>query len=813
MSAVAEMSIMDSACAAQGGIRVKRETIIIMSDRNDDDIEVRDASPSVIIKSGETDTQVQHYCRPKTFRKLSNASSLISEIFKHPDTSEELLRRKIKRANDRDTSRELIEFLRNTEPPPPQNMSVVGEQGGEQKKRRRVSFWSFLRRKGGKAQTDVRQEPPLIQLPDSAVVGKTTGGYRHIAISIPIEYAHLDGIRGAKNQKEMEPASAARNEGEPTPPAPARPRLPVTVLKPVAEMKDAAVPPSGLLPLIPPLSNETFSSLLTPDETLESMSSYSESRQDGFTCSEADDGSVGHHSPLFVASSPPLTAKVSVSSLFSLTGNSPRLHHPRRRLSNLRPPPPVRGQSSIAESILTNGTEPVVSDATTARGYASPRLVAVEPTRQSDQESTGTDNDTAVHSAEFDLGPSAGELEDTIPQSLLGKSDRSACLRACKLSSYDPYEPYSQPRYLTPTCFPHRPSMLSLSPIRNEYMYDSDNMDTYLSKPGMACPFCCTPIMVVADYVPSSPQPTPEVLPGFVTARESVASTDSFSLSDLRAPEDSTIDITPCAASTPKASHPPNLHACRSFNLSSLHATPSIEHMLLTRRHSFHPCLSSDDHRQHHLYRRSTQQLHHSSRSQRYLSRSNSHRDLIRRYEDLCVRRERELDMLLNRLEKLESNNDRWLQAMVPIFENLTRGLLATQGVYKDEKSGGWRRREDIGIDENRGRFLDEEDVHDSFWDLRRELEKAKTGHGMGVAVDRLPSRRGRGQEMNRDTFGYRYQGRGELGYGGSDGTLLDASVSGLDTVEPVMREILSQSEDEMHEGREEAEELECEMF
>lgn len=36
-----------------------------------------------------------------------------------------------------------------------------------------------------------RRRPPRIKLPDTAVAGTTTGGFRHIAISIPIEHAHL----------------------------------------------------------------------------------------------------------------------------------------------------------------------------------------------------------------------------------------------------------------------------------------------------------------------------------------------------------------------------------------------------------------------------------------------------------------------------------------------------------------------------------------------------------------------------------------------------------------------------------------------
>jgi hypothetical protein len=165
---------------AHGGIRVKRETFIIMSDRNENEPLVRDASPTVSIRSGDTDPQVQQYCRPKRFRKLSNSSSLLSEIFRHPDTSEDVLRKKIKRANDRDTSKELLEFLRSTSPPPPPPgnamSSFVEVSAGQltnkkkEEKGKRRWYWPFWRKKEGKNRDDERREQSLILLPDSAVV-------------------------------------------------------------------------------------------------------------------------------------------------------------------------------------------------------------------------------------------------------------------------------------------------------------------------------------------------------------------------------------------------------------------------------------------------------------------------------------------------------------------------------------------------------------------------------------------------------------------------------------------------------------------
>ena len=91
-------------------------------------LEIHVHSPSTTGEAGETENQMLQYNRPKTFRKLSNSSSIISEIFRHPETCEDSLRVKIKRANDRDNSKELIEFLRTTSPPP-QNRMQIAQKG------------------------------------------------------------------------------------------------------------------------------------------------------------------------------------------------------------------------------------------------------------------------------------------------------------------------------------------------------------------------------------------------------------------------------------------------------------------------------------------------------------------------------------------------------------------------------------------------------------------------------------------------------------------------------------------------------------
>lgn len=191
-----------------GGIRIHQETTIVVEEGRPIDKfagQQHITSQSTTIRSIKSeemmDSQFQQYTRPKTFRKLSNASSIISDIFR-PETTEDTIQRKIKQANDRDTARDLIDFLRNTSPPPHNYMSFPDKFESPSSKKHKskkrhthpfcLSFWK--RSKSAKIRSQQKQSSTagLIKLPDSAVAGRTIGGHSHIAISIPVEYAHLD---------------------------------------------------------------------------------------------------------------------------------------------------------------------------------------------------------------------------------------------------------------------------------------------------------------------------------------------------------------------------------------------------------------------------------------------------------------------------------------------------------------------------------------------------------------------------------------------------------------------------------------------
>ncbi|KAJ4408859.1 hypothetical protein N0V82_009622 [Gnomoniopsis sp. IMI 355080] len=129
-------------------------------------------------------------------------------------------------AGDHEAVRELTNFLRNVTPPPTNIMSVpspttttLSSMSSIRRRKSKTKTGTLLKvirlfRKGSKKNklsprstsrskkrpaspglkqslTKKGRRPPRIKLPDTAISGRTVDGHRHIAISIPIEHAHL----------------------------------------------------------------------------------------------------------------------------------------------------------------------------------------------------------------------------------------------------------------------------------------------------------------------------------------------------------------------------------------------------------------------------------------------------------------------------------------------------------------------------------------------------------------------------------------------------------------------------------------------
>ncbi|KAL3422319.1 hypothetical protein PVAG01_06475 [Phlyctema vagabunda] len=109
--------------------------------------------------------------------------------------------------DDRQGIQELADFLRTKEPPPNHYMSIPEAPTKSLASKR--SILNFFQRRSSRSS----KPPKLIKLPDTAVASTTSGGFRHIAISIPTghDYAR-PGQRSVSLQAVCEPALRTYSE-------------------------------------------------------------------------------------------------------------------------------------------------------------------------------------------------------------------------------------------------------------------------------------------------------------------------------------------------------------------------------------------------------------------------------------------------------------------------------------------------------------------------------------------------------------------------------------------------------------------------
>ncbi|KAK4247780.1 hypothetical protein C7999DRAFT_31727 [Corynascus novoguineensis] len=165
--------------ADNGGIRVRRNTMVTVEGGRVPNH--HDLLPVTTVIESNSAPQVSD--RPKSSHCPPRTSDFLTEV-----TRSDSLSQWRKRMRERNTTRELIDFFRETLPPPGNLMSTPDSfEETPPKRRKRLSLWPF----GKRHQRHKKTKRGLIRLPDSAVAGTTTGGHRHIAISIPVEHAHL----------------------------------------------------------------------------------------------------------------------------------------------------------------------------------------------------------------------------------------------------------------------------------------------------------------------------------------------------------------------------------------------------------------------------------------------------------------------------------------------------------------------------------------------------------------------------------------------------------------------------------------------
>lgn len=355
----------------KSGIRVRRDTMVTVED-GDTQPTPRHIPLVPVTGSGEPISRPQQSAHPMSFPGLSVQPDPINGVLRS-DT----LKHKRRATGERDLAKELIDFFHDTPPPPGNSMSSPGTiEEKHEKKHKRFSLWPFKR----KSKTAVKKlnggTPGAIKLPDSAVAGRTTGGYRHIAISIPIEFDHLEPVAAApQTERPIESDGAEQVDPSKSPVQNTVPDLTVT--------GDGLLSPPRCLNGGSTHGSDGEGKLGRPE------SSYSRS----------SDTSVGAHN-MIATPFPELTAlpKGSASSRAAMKKDFPNQKHPnqerslRRRpilgdqpnhdetLPDSRPrwsmdPGLLRKRPSTPESFYTTSTELIFSEAATIR-IPSPQTAA-----------------------------------------------------------------------------------------------------------------------------------------------------------------------------------------------------------------------------------------------------------------------------------------------------------------------------------------------------------------------------------------------------------------------------------------------------
>lgn len=631
------------------GIQVVRETMVAVEDNSGRHHQAHSRTPSstTTIRSGEVESQLRQESRPKRFR-MSSGSNLLSDFFR-PDNSEDTPRRRTRDAgSERDMLKDLIDFLRNTSPPP--ETSSPADQKRNKSRKRRV-FWPFWRK------PKTRTSPPapgLIKLPDSAVAGRTIGGHRHIAISIPIEYAHLEPL-----------------SHRPVPPPPVEPSwiIPMSVLKHVEENRESLESQArGKTPRLVPASGDLFSLFSEPgcSPVRKAETGAEQGGPEPTARSRNAHTSVGARNTTIVATELTAPHEGSVSSFSPITSELPSQLRRIHSQGSLRAAPTdreaspdgpgrqsmdpniLRKRPSPADSFYSSGSEPVLADAVTIQ-IPSPKLAArlsgylqsvgaeTGPvTRLSDSDSGSSDSRSSVASID------EAEQDDTrSPRFTFSALDHRVLPPIWESTE-------SSTSGSTPSCSPdcQQPGVV----------FSVTSLESLVPKGEGSRTFRITPIMTVADVRPCSPDPPS------LRRRATVDLLPSAEKTHRRIPTASIVP--PPKQDRPQRQSRPHPSITDFKTLKRLLEGPESDERVAeptTTVNGHRPLDENGD-------ERSTSPPKPQARP---IPRTESHQELIRRYDDLRQTRERELGILIERLERLENNNDRWLSAIVPVFERI----------------------------------------------------------------------------------------------------------------------------------------------
>ena len=661
-------------------------------------------------------------------RRLSNASSILSDIFKHPDLQEETLRRKMKESDDQYVAKDLVDFLRNAPPPSHNAMSRVDGDSSEEEE---TDWWRkglrkvFRKNKTKKNKNKVKKSmiqrvqnprPEPVTLPDMAVAGRTAKGHRHIAISIPVEDAHVSYL--AYQSEEAAPAVHLIGEVDDLPRREevipeirtglARPHTDlrgVTILRPVFEGREF---PETVLEEEEEsddsmLNEDRLSRAASPTNMLDRVASHRLSRRNRESIAiknELPRPQTAEPSFLHDMSWQELRTPATRRRSWTNPADSANLHVPDRHSSVGRASMdsnssfdmvPIRRHRreissaasdisrhslalSITDSVATDGTEPFVEDATTAHGYEPAASIRL---------SVHGNAETVVYAPVLDVArrrtidlSGSGPLFPSLDEFDYASDAQSLLRRATSLRSTRRSSPVRAP---TPGS-------------RTETLVNSVNSG---KRPTTSDSLSFVPFMVVADLEPCdlSDSVPPSALQPLQPSKASPSgselarpATSAHPASGGPTPPHSPLfsdpdtmphKIPPRSRSINKGSVPldrVSLHRRREWAAEREREQAEADERArveaeieLARNEAALAVLDTADDEQLSDEKR---------RPRRRTLQSESHENIVRRYNDVRESHERDVE---SRLMRLEQDGEAWLSTMVSMFERLNHNLARIQ--------------------------------------------------------------------------------------------------------------------------------------
>lgn len=645
-----------------------------------------------------------------------------------------------KRPPTSDGVSDLIDFLRNQTPPPDHFMSMPDHPDGEERGR----SWARWKKGARRSRSLPKRQPPPIRLPDTAVSGTTIGGHRHIAITIPLDAVPMGDV--PRSQYPVYQKEAAKPNGLNQNPVRAyvNERGVVTVLRTVKEDRETSNSSN---------CSEAPAQKQSPITILPRTPSYGNSRPNtkGYLSVPPSRGSING----------------SIQETPQRLQGTSRGYPARASSINNRPIPPQQHVS--IEGVLSKGSATVTSsDIKTALQNTRPvsRSKAAPESRVSRLLGSPIDLD----SKPLPSLPSKEEQEkEAEPRMSASSQEETALHRSHSTKSRRDRVRDRKRRdieaHLNTKTLPQEESRRLQTPIHDSEPQISREPEVANSQESAASFPTFIPIQVVCSLEPTpAPDETVPAAPPRMSLRPEPKTPTRQIISLEDDLNDASISQKPLAESHLNSSNDPTPPL--SAKGSPVRRHSALDRTSLSRRREWRA--SRETERQN-REARATMQARARKLAMEVGDRAKEEtpaldKEIMRLYEAYREHRFRDME---RRLRRLERNGDVWLRALVPVLDSLNQSVVTSN--RKEPEARGWA----SDGEESAAHAIKKEAQRRASASIRRSnsAQSYRNAREQGL-VQKL-------EEVLEDDMESRC-----CSSRGSD------EVSGLDIIEPLMREL-----------------------